>query len=131
MYLGRVIGTCVAAQKYQGLEGVRLLVVEPVDATGRAVGAPFVAADTVSAGPGEVVFLVGAREASLALQESTPGFVDLLSPSKLTGTFSAQRDDKRARQLYFAVSQLVTNALGRTRYVLSDHQTTTPGNAGG
>ena len=77
----------------------------------------------------KVVFTL--RDASLALQESTAGFVDLLSPTKLTGTFSAQRDDKRARQLYFAVSQFVTNALGRTRYVMSEHQMTTPGRAGG
>jgi len=66
------------------------------------------------------------RDASLALQESTAGFVDLLSPSKLTGTFSARRDDKQARQLYFAVSQLVTNALGRTRYVMREAQTKPP-----
>jgi ethanolamine utilization protein EutN len=70
MQLARVIGTCVATQKYQGLEGVRLLVVEPVDAMGKRVGTPVVAADTVSAGVGEVVFLVGAREASLAMDES-------------------------------------------------------------
>lgn len=52
---------------------MKLLVVEHVDAAGRpnpAAGAPFVAADTVGAGPGEVVFLVGAREAALALEES-------------------------------------------------------------
>lgn len=70
MQLARVIGTCVATQKYQGLDGVRLLLVEPVDVFGKATGAPIVAADTVSAGPGEVVFLVGAREASLAMEES-------------------------------------------------------------
>lgn len=70
MQLARVIGTCVATEKYAGLGGVRLLVVEPVDIVGRVTGAPFVAADTVSAGPGEVVFLVGAREAALAMEES-------------------------------------------------------------
>ena len=70
MQLARVIGPCVATQKYQGLDGVRLLVVEPVDVRGKATGAPLVAADTVSAGPGEVVFLVGAREAALAMEES-------------------------------------------------------------
>lgn len=69
MYLGRVVGTCVATQRTPNLEGVRLLVVEPVDGDGRVTGAPFVAADTVSAGPGELVFLVGAREASLALEQ--------------------------------------------------------------
>ena len=29
MYLGRVIGTVVATQKYEGLEGKKLLVVTP------------------------------------------------------------------------------------------------------
>src|SRR4051812_31110728 len=70
MMLGRVIGTCVASQKSAGLEGVRLLVVEPIDPGGKRTGDPFVAADTVSAGPGEVVYYVGAREAALALEES-------------------------------------------------------------
>jgi ethanolamine utilization protein EutN len=72
MFLGRVVGTCVATVKYPGLEGRRLLVVEPVDTKGplRVTGAPFVAVDTVGAGPGEVVFWVGAREAALALEES-------------------------------------------------------------
>jgi hypothetical protein len=71
------------------------------------------------------------RDASLALQEATPGFVDLLTPSQMTGTFSVTRDDKRARQLYFAASQLVTNAFGRTRFVMNDSQETTPGKTGG
>ena len=70
MQLARVLGTCVTTQKYPGLEGVRLLIVEPVDVTGRATSTPIVAADTVSVGPGEVVFLVGAREAALALEEA-------------------------------------------------------------
>ena len=66
------------------------------------------------------------RDASLQLQEGTAGFVDLLSPAQLTGTFTARRDDKRARQLYFGVSQLVTNALGRTRYVRGDCDSAPP-----
>jgi hypothetical protein len=65
----------------------------------------------------EVTFTL--RDASMQLQECTAGFVDLLSPAQLTGTFTARRDDKLARQLYFGVSQLVTNALGRTRYVIA------------
>jgi ethanolamine utilization protein EutN len=70
MMLGRVIGTCVATQKSDGLAGVRLLVVEPIDPAGARSGDPFVAADTVGAGPGEVIYYVGAREAALALEES-------------------------------------------------------------
>ena len=72
MYLGRVIGTCVASVKHTGLEGYRLLVVEPVDEDGIVCGEPQVAVDVTQAGPGELVFLVGSREAALACQ---PTFV--------------------------------------------------------
>ncbi|MBI2892843.1 MAG: EutN/CcmL family microcompartment protein [Deltaproteobacteria bacterium] len=70
MNLGRVIGTVVAERKYEGLEGLKLLVVQPVDEQEKDKGTPFVAVDTVRAGPGDVVILVGAREAALALDEA-------------------------------------------------------------
>jgi len=72
MYLGQVIGTVVADRKYEGLEGVKLLVVQPLDHRREAVGEPQVAVDTVRAGPRDLVYLVGSREASLALD---PWFV--------------------------------------------------------
>ena len=68
MYLGRVIGTAVAQQKYEGLEGVKLLIVQPVNHRQEPNGDPIVAADTVRAGPGELVYLTQAREAALALE---------------------------------------------------------------
>ncbi len=67
MYLGRVIGTVVATVKYEGLEGYRLLVVEPTDDAGNASGDLHVAVDVTQAGPGDRVLLVGSREAALAL----------------------------------------------------------------
>jgi ethanolamine utilization protein EutN len=70
MYLGRVIGTCVASRKYQGLEGVKLLVVQPLDRARKPKGRPEIACDTVKAGPGDFVYLVGSREAALALEET-------------------------------------------------------------
>ena len=70
MYLGRVIGTVVATVKYDGLEGVRFLVVEPIDDAGQPCGAEHVAADATQAGPGDTVLLVGSREASLALPDT-------------------------------------------------------------
>jgi ethanolamine utilization protein EutN len=66
MYLGRVIGTVVATKKAQGLEGKRLLVVQPLDHTKEPSGPPEVAVDTVSASPKTLVYLVGSREAALA-----------------------------------------------------------------
>ena len=72
MYLGRVIGTVVATVKYEGLEGRKLLVVQPLDHNQQPSGPHEVAVDTVQAGFGELVFLVGSREAALAL---SPSFV--------------------------------------------------------
>ena len=70
MWLGRVIGTVVADRKVEGLSGQRFLMVQGVDEKRRDKGAPFAAVDTVRAGPGDLVMLVGAREASLALEEA-------------------------------------------------------------
>ncbi|MBU0490968.1 MAG: EutN/CcmL family microcompartment protein [Chloroflexi bacterium] len=68
MFLARVVGTVVATQKYQGLEGIKLLVVQPLDKHRQPVGEPVVAADgTGQAGPGELVTVVASREAALAL----------------------------------------------------------------
>jgi len=66
--LARVTGTVVASVKADGLEGVKFLLVQPLDRHGQPEGSPVVAADGVHmAGPGELVYIVGAREASQAL----------------------------------------------------------------
>ncbi|HEV8572720.1 MAG TPA: EutN/CcmL family microcompartment protein [Actinomycetota bacterium] len=71
MQLGRVIGTVVATVKADGLEGVKFLIVQPLDRKQRPKGIPVVAADGVyMAGPGELIYFVGAREASQALRET-------------------------------------------------------------
>lgn len=70
MYLGRVIGTVVASRKAQGLEGVKLLLVQPLDDRLQPAGAIQAAVDTVQAGPEDLVYLVGSREAALALEPS-------------------------------------------------------------
>lgn len=68
MQLAEVTGTVVATVKYEGLEGVRLLVVQPLDREGQPEGEMVVAADAVeTAGPGELVYVVASREAALAL----------------------------------------------------------------
>ena len=70
MQLARVVGTLVASQKYEGLEGVKFLVVQPLDKHQQPEGEPQIAADgTAQAGPGELVFVIYSREAALALPE--------------------------------------------------------------
>jgi ethanolamine utilization protein EutN len=72
MYLGIVTGTVVAERKVSGLEGKKILLVQPVDEKRKAVGDVQAAIDTVQAGVGDLVYLVGSREAALALD---PWFV--------------------------------------------------------
>ncbi|HPR68358.1 MAG TPA: EutN/CcmL family microcompartment protein [Kiritimatiellia bacterium] len=73
MLLGKVIGTVVSTQVYEGLQGVPMLWVQPLDKTGAEKGAPIVCADgTRMAGPGERVYYEGGREAALLLD---PWFV--------------------------------------------------------
>jgi microcompartment protein CcmK/EutM len=66
MYLGIVTGTVVAARKASGLEGKKILLVQPVDEHKKPVGDVQAAIDTVQAGVGDFVYLVGSREAALA-----------------------------------------------------------------
>jgi ethanolamine utilization protein EutN len=73
MLLGRVVGSVVPAVIYAGLEGVPMLLVQPLDKAGLPEGRAVVAADsTCMAGPGELVYYEGGREAALALD---PWFV--------------------------------------------------------
>ena len=73
MLLGKVMGTLTPCRVYQGLEGVPMLWVQPLDKRGAPKGQPLVAADsTRMAGPGELIYYEGGREAALALD---PWFV--------------------------------------------------------
>ena len=68
MQLARVIGTVVATMKAPNMEGVRLLIVQPLTRRLDPVGQPVVAADALeTAGPGELVYVVAAREAAEAM----------------------------------------------------------------
>ncbi|MGH3650966.1 MAG: EutN/CcmL family microcompartment protein [Acidimicrobiia bacterium] len=68
MQLARVLGSVVATEKVEGLEGVRFLVIQPLDKRQDPVGGTMVAADAVHmAGPGELVYFISSREAAEAL----------------------------------------------------------------
>ena len=64
MQLARVIGDVVATRKDEALEGIKLLVLQPIAADGSDVGRTLVAVESVGAGVGETVFFVRGKEAS-------------------------------------------------------------------
>lgn len=70
MRLGRVVGRVVATVRAKDLDGEKLLVVQPIDAAGRAMGPTVVACDVAQSGLGDRVVWVGGREAALALQRT-------------------------------------------------------------
>ncbi|NIS37809.1 EutN/CcmL family microcompartment protein [Candidatus Saccharibacteria bacterium] len=73
MLLGKVLGTVTPSLRYEGLEGVPFLIIQPLDKNRRKKGEPLVAADaTRQAGPGDLIYYEGGREAALALD---PWFV--------------------------------------------------------
>src|SRR5512138_2610557 len=69
MLFGRVKGTAVCTIKYAGTEGLKLLVVQPLNKNLMPVGPLQVAADVVDAGPGDLCVMVRSREAALALPD--------------------------------------------------------------
>ena len=71
MQVARVIGTVVCAHKDPRLEGVTLLVIQPLAKDGTPYGRTLVATDAAGAGVGEDVFFVRGAEASFPFHPRT------------------------------------------------------------
>ena len=69
MLFGRVQGTAVCTLKYEGTQGLKLLVVQPLNRRLEPSGPLQVAADVVQAGSGDLCVMVRSREAALAMPE--------------------------------------------------------------
>lgn len=67
MLLARVLGRVVATRRSPGLDGVNLLIVQPLDEQRAAAGATLVACDAAQSGHGDVVHVCDGRESTLAL----------------------------------------------------------------
>ena len=65
MFLGRVIGCVWATAKNPSLEGLRLLLVQPLTPELQNTGKRLVCTDSTGAGAGELVYWVRGREASM------------------------------------------------------------------
>lgn len=69
MLFGRVKGTAICTVKYPGTEGLKLLVVQPLNKHLEPLGSLQVAADIVDAGTGDLCVMVRSREAALAMPD--------------------------------------------------------------
>jgi ethanolamine utilization protein EutN len=69
MQFARVKGTAICTQKYAGMDGLKLLVVQPLNKHMHPIGALQVAVDVVQAGPEDVCVTVKSREAAMAMPE--------------------------------------------------------------
>jgi len=69
MIFGRVVGSAICTLKYTGTQGLKLLVVQPLNKKLEPTGVLQVAADVVDAGPGDVCVMVRSREAALAMPD--------------------------------------------------------------
>jgi ethanolamine utilization protein EutN len=66
---GKVHGTAICTLKYPGTEGLKLLIVQPLNKKMEPMGSLQVAADVVQAGIGDLCVMVRSREAALAMPE--------------------------------------------------------------
>jgi microcompartment protein CcmK/EutM len=73
MLIARVIGTVVSTQKEPTMNGLRLLVCQPLNAEGEKAGAAVVAADAVGAGVGEVIlYATGSSARQTTVTQNRP-----------------------------------------------------------
>ena len=63
MQLAKVVGTVVSTRKEASINGLKLLVVRPLDEEGRETGNAIVSADAVGAGPDEIVLIAAGSSA--------------------------------------------------------------------
>ena len=72
MHLARVLGEVVSVMKDANLTGLKMLVLQPLAASGEPAGRTLVALDSVGAGVGENVFFVRGREAAFPFYPAEP-----------------------------------------------------------
>lgn len=89
MLIGIVVGNVWATRKDEGLNGLKLLVVKPLDYYTKAENSTFVAADFIGAGIGETVLVATGSSARKVLnKDSSPidatvvGIIDAVEVEK-------------------------------------------------
>lgn len=100
MQLGKVIGNVWATRKEDGLQGLKLLIVQPVDVQGKPVRTQFVAADRIGAGIGDDVLVTSGgssryimRENPIPIDAVIIGIIDSTEVERGEVNESSNRDD--------------------------------------
>jgi len=67
MKLGRVTGRVVSTKKVESFEGIKLMLVQPLNDKLENAGDPLVAFDTIQAGVGDLIYYETSKEAGRVL----------------------------------------------------------------
>ena len=70
MKLGKVIGRVVSTIKVESFEGLKLLLVQPVDENLEKIGDPIVTVDTIQSNIGQIIYYETSKEASMVLEKT-------------------------------------------------------------
>lgn len=76
MIIGTIIGNVWATRKSDGLNGWKLMIVEPMSIKNNSSQKPIVAADTIGAGIGETVLLVSGSSARVNISSDGKAPID-------------------------------------------------------
>jgi ethanolamine utilization protein EutN len=108
MFLGKVVGTVWSTKKSPDLEGVRFLIVHPIDLDKEPTKNIVVVADRLGAGPGEVVLVAYGKAArtavgnqEMSIEAAVVGIVDRMDMqeefARSDELIEAARELRRAR----------------------------------
>ncbi|GIK63653.1 MAG: ethanolamine utilization protein EutN [Chloroflexota bacterium] len=98
MQLAQVVGTVVATQKSQRLDGLKMLILRPFGLDGKLGSGYLVALDAVGAGPGEVVlYCTGSSARQTEATKDRPAdavIMAIVDTVEVGGDVKYQKDDK-------------------------------------
>ncbi|WP_409368953.1 EutN/CcmL family microcompartment protein [Lysinibacillus sp. 38-6] len=70
MQMGRVIGSVWATRKEEGLNGLKLLIIQPIDANQQIIRTEMVAADRIGAGIGDNVLITSGGSSRYIMKDN-------------------------------------------------------------
>jgi ethanolamine utilization protein EutN len=89
MKLGKIIGRVVSTVKVESFEGLKLLLVQPMDEHLKPFGDPIVAVDTIQSNIGQIIYYETSREAGMVIETTLNpcdaaivGIVDVINLEK-------------------------------------------------